>query len=108
LFGKEGMAFLRALSLPENYKIALEGYLSVLEMMRHEIRVTSRKVQQVAKEDGDAVLLMTIPGVGFYSALLIKVKSGMLSVFPQQNRYPPMLVPYPLSTPMGIPATMGT
>ena len=34
LFGKAGMAFLHSLSLPENYKIALEGYLSVLETVR--------------------------------------------------------------------------
>ena len=27
LFGKEGMAFLHSLCVPENYKIALEGYL---------------------------------------------------------------------------------
>ncbi len=31
LFGEEGMAFLQSLALPENYKIALEGYLTVLE-----------------------------------------------------------------------------
>ena len=42
LFGKEGMAFLYSLSLPENYKIAFEGYLSVLETVRHEIRVASK------------------------------------------------------------------
>ena len=44
LFGKEGMAFLYSLSLPENYKIALEGYLSVLETLRHEIRLASKRV----------------------------------------------------------------
>jgi transposase len=32
LFGKQGMAFLRSLTLAESYKIALEGYLTVLEM----------------------------------------------------------------------------
>ena len=34
LFGKEGMAFLHFLSLSENYKMALEGYLSVLDNIR--------------------------------------------------------------------------
>ena len=29
LFGKAGMAFLHSLSLPENYRIALAGYLTV-------------------------------------------------------------------------------
>ena len=65
------MAFLHSLSLPENYTIALEGYLSVLETVRHEIRSVSKKVQQLAEDDQDSMLLMTIPGVGYYSALLI-------------------------------------
>jgi len=34
LFGKEGMTFLRSLTLPENYKIAVEGYLTVPNVVR--------------------------------------------------------------------------
>jgi len=64
LFGKEGMAFLHSLSLPENYRIALEGYLSVLDKVRREIRIASKRVQQLAEEDRDAMILMTIPGMG--------------------------------------------
>lgn len=45
LFCKEGMAFLRSLSLPDNYKIALERYLSVLDTVRGEIRIASKRVQ---------------------------------------------------------------
>lgn len=44
LFGKEGMAFLHSLVLPENYRIALEGYLAVLDAARQEIRIASKKV----------------------------------------------------------------
>ncbi len=76
LFGKEGMAFLHSLSLPENYRIAFEGYLSVLDNVRREIRIASKRVQQLAEEDRDALLLVTIPGVGYYSALLIKSEIG--------------------------------
>ncbi len=70
LFGKEGMAFLHSLSLSENYKMALEGYLSVLDNVRGEIRIASKRVQQLAEADRDVMLLMTIPGMGSYSALL--------------------------------------
>jgi len=86
LFGKAGMAFLRALPLPENYKIALEGYLNVLDTVREEIKSVSRKVQQVAEQDLDAMLLMTIPGVGYYSALLIKSEIGDVKRFPSAKR----------------------
>ena len=46
---REGMAFLHSLPLPENYEIALEGYLMVLEAVRDEIKRASRKVQQLAE-----------------------------------------------------------
>jgi len=86
LFGKAGMAFLYSLSLPENYTIALEGYLSVLETVRHEIRSASKKVQQLAEDDQDSVLLMSIPGVGYYSALLIKSEIGDVKRFPSAKQ----------------------
>jgi transposase len=86
LFGKEGMAFLGSLSLPENYKIALEGYLSVLDTVRQEIKVASRRVQRLAEEDRDAMLLMTVPGVGYYSALLIKSEIGDVKRFPSAKQ----------------------
>jgi hypothetical protein len=53
LFGREGMVFLRSLALPENYRIALEEYLAILDAVR-----------QLAEQDHDSLLLMTIPGMG--------------------------------------------
>ena len=81
LFGKEGMTFLHSLALPENYKVALEGYLTILEVVRKEIQLVSKKVQQLAEEDRDTVLLMTIPGMGYYSALLTKSEIGEVKRF---------------------------
>jgi transposase len=86
LFGKAGMAFLHSLSIPENYKIALEGYLSVLETLRDEIRGVSKRVRQLAEDDQDSRLLMTIPGVGYYSALLIKSEIGDVRRFPSAKQ----------------------
>jgi transposase len=86
LFGKAGITFLHSLALPENYKIALEGYLTVLDTVRDEIKRASAKVQQLAEEDHDAMLLMTIPGVGYYSALLIKSEIGDVKRFPSAKQ----------------------
>ncbi|GAH29132.1 unnamed protein product [marine sediment metagenome] len=74
LFGKEGMIFLRSLPLADNYKIALEGYLSILDNVRREIRVASKRIQKLADADRDSTLPMTIPGMGCYSVLLTKDK----------------------------------
>ncbi len=76
------MAFLYSLSLPQSYKIALEGYFCVLETVRREIKSVSKKVQQLAEEDGDSIPLMTIPGVGYYNVFLIKSEIGDVKRFP--------------------------
>jgi transposase len=81
LFGKQGMAFLHSLTLAENYKIALEGYLTVLDAVREEIRAASKKVQKLAEENREALLLMTIPGMGYYSALLTTSEIGDVKRF---------------------------
>ena len=81
LFGKEGMVFLHSLTIPENYKIALEGYLAVLDTVRREIRAASKKVQELAEENHDALLLMGIPGMGYYSALLTASEIGDVKRF---------------------------
>jgi transposase len=86
LFGKAGMAFLRSLLLPENHKITLERYLHVLDTVREEIKSVSRRAQQVAEKDHDATQLMTIPGVGYDSALLIKSEIGDVKRFPSAKR----------------------
>ena len=80
------MTFLHSISLPENYKIALDGYLSVLDNVRREIRIASKRVQQLAEEDRDAMLLMTIPGMGYYSALLTKSEIGYVRRFPSTKQ----------------------
>ena len=86
LFGKQGMAFLHSLCLAENYKIALEGYIAVLDAVRREIREVSRRVEQLAEDNPDAVLLMTIPGMGYYSALLTTSEIGNVRRFPSAKQ----------------------
>jgi transposase len=53
----------------------------VLDAVRVEIRAASKKVQQLAEEDRDALLLMSIPGMGYYSALLTTSEIGDVKRF---------------------------
>ena len=91
---------MHSLCLPDNYKMALKGYLSILESVKREIQVASREIQLLAKEDQDAMVLMTVPGVGYYTALLIKSEIGDVRRFPSAKQlcsyaglaiYPPFL-----------------
>ena len=63
----------------------------MLETVRREIQVPSRRVQRVAQKGRDARLLMTVPSMGYHTAILMKAKSGMSSVFYRRDKYAPML-----------------
>jgi len=86
LFGKEGKDFLCSLPLPEIYRMALDGYLSVLDQLEQQIKVVNKKIAVSAKDDEDARLLVAIPGVGYYSALLIKSEIGDINRFPSAKQ----------------------
>jgi transposase len=66
LFGKQGKAFLDVLSLSETYRMALDGYLSVLDEPGQQIKAMNKRIVVSAQDDEEARLLMTIPGVGLF------------------------------------------
>ncbi|MGC9117349.1 MAG: transposase, partial [Conexivisphaera sp.] len=53
--------------------------------MGEEIEKVSRRIKEEAIEDEDARLLMTIPGISYYSALLIAGEIGDISRFPDSD-----------------------
>ena len=59
----------------------IECYLRIIEVLNDEIRCLSRQLLRLARDDEDVRLLMTIPGVGYYLALLIKAEIGDISRF---------------------------
>jgi transposase len=60
----------------------INGYLHLIESLDSEIKDVSKKIMTLAKEDEMASLLMTIPGIGYYSALLIVSEIGDITRFP--------------------------
>jgi len=56
-------------------------YLRVIEVLNGEIRRLNFELKCLASLDEDVRLLMTIPGVGYYTALLIKAEVGDVSRF---------------------------
>jgi transposase len=82
LFGKQGRLFLSSLSLHEVYQMALDGYLSVMDELEREIKAVDERIVVSSEDDEDVRLLMTIPGVGYHNALLIKSEIGDINRFP--------------------------
>lgn len=66
IFTQDGRRHLRSLQID-----AVDDYLDTIEFLDGKIGELDRKVRELAEKDGYARLLVTIPGVSYYSALLI-------------------------------------
>ena len=81
LFTKQGVAWLHGLKLEP-----IECYLRVMGPLSEEIKKLSLELKCIADDDEDVELLMTIPGVGYYTALLVKAEVGDISRFSTGER----------------------
>jgi transposase len=85
LFGKAGMAFLKQIKLRESYRQSIDGYLTIIKQINIQISDVSKDIDQIAKFDNQAQILMSISGIGAYSALLILSEIGDVSRFHHEN-----------------------
>jgi transposase len=81
LFTRKGVAWLHALELEP-----VESYLRVLAPLDAEIQQLSTYLRRLAEADEAVRLLMTIPGVGYYTALLVKAEVGEVNRFRDGDR----------------------
>jgi len=81
LFTRKGVEWLHGLCFEP-----VESYLRVLKPLDDEIKLVSKQLRGLAGKDEDVKLLMTIPGIGYYSALLVKSEIGDISRFPFGDR----------------------
>ena len=67
----EGREFLKELSLPLAWDTLLESYLDVIERLTEGIRELDETIEKRAGSLKQTQLLMTIPGVSYYTALTV-------------------------------------
>lgn len=60
----------------------VEGYMRIIDSLNLEIHEASKRICNEALNDESARLLMTIPGISFYSALLLVSEIGDVGRFP--------------------------
>ena len=77
LWSKPGLVWLHGLDLAP-----IESYLRLIDGLSEEISLLSGELKGEAKVDEDVKLLMTVPGIGYYSALLVKSEIGDIGRFP--------------------------
>ena len=81
LYGKAGMEWLNNLELRDVYRQEMDRYLETLKHLNEQVDKISKIIENTAKLDFDCKLLMTIPGISYYSALMIKSEIGDISRF---------------------------
>jgi transposase len=60
----------------------LDGYIRIAELATELIREITTKIKEVVSVTPQAQLLMTVPGISYYSALLILSEIGQIERFP--------------------------
>jgi transposase len=77
----KGRAFLEELSLSAPWDGLLSSYLSVIDTLTEEIEQLDERIEDRAAVLDETQLLMTIPGISHYSALVIYAELGEIDRF---------------------------
>lgn len=80
-FGKAGMEYLYSIDLPVEERVAMDNYLSFIDFLDKKIEESDEIVEMLCKENPLANLLTSMPGIGYYSALLIMSEIGDIRRF---------------------------
>ena len=86
LFGRKGMEFLRNLELKGYDRYRLQSYLGIVESLVQEREKTDNKISQLCKLDEYAMLLTSIKGIRYYSAMVIVSEIGNIKRFPNPKK----------------------
>jgi len=76
LFGIEGMRFLKDINLSDSNKYNLESYLNIIKTLQKELKQITKKIETLCKVNKQAMLLTSIKGVSYYSAMVIYTEIG--------------------------------
>ena len=86
IFGKKALRYLKHLKLRPCYRVGLDGYLRLAELFTILIAEVTENIKEIVKDNPQATLLTSIPGISYYSALLILSEIGDVSRFPSARK----------------------
>jgi transposase len=76
LWKKENIAWLKGLE-----SLEIDNFLGIYDFLRDKEKVTLKKIKKTAIMNEDIMLLKTIPGVGYFGAVMIYEEIGDISRF---------------------------
>jgi len=86
VFGMGGMKFLKTVTLPDSARYNLDSYLNIVETLTHEKTQITKKIETLCKNNQQAMLLTSIPGISYYSAMTIITETGDITRFPNSKK----------------------
>src|SRR5574342_451740 len=86
ILGKKSQQWLRSLTFRSCYGQEIDGYLRLATVLSTLIAEITQTIKQLVAESAQAQLLMTIPGISYYSALLILSEIGEIERFASAKR----------------------
>lgn len=86
-FGVGGMRWLRGLEMEPVDRCILDTHLRHVECLNDEIGGLDSWIASRAMESEDALLLMTLTGIDYYSAMLIACEIGDIERFPSPKNF---------------------
>jgi transposase len=86
IFGKKALVYLKGLKLRDCYKQSIDGYIRLAETLNVLIQEITDTIERIVHNNPEAQLLMSIPGISYYSALLIVSEIGDIQRFPSGRK----------------------
>lgn len=86
LFTAKGTAWLDAQKIPDHYAASMRTYRKVLTELSVHISEAEKIVEKAANGMEEARLLMTIPGIGRLTALVLMAEIGDIGRFPSPGK----------------------
>lgn len=86
IFGKKALVYLKGLTLRDCYKQSIDGYIRLAETLNALIEEITETIERIVQNNPQAQLLISIPGISYYSALLIVSEIGEIHRFPTARK----------------------
>jgi transposase len=87
LYGKEGMAWLRVVSLPDPDGRLLAEDLKLLDVLRDQISTTNGLLKELAASDKAVHWLASLPGIGTFFSVLIRYEVDDIRRFRDPKKF---------------------
>ena len=87
LFGKAGLEFLHTVTLPDVFRLELNGYTNLLEHLKESIDAVALVIKNSCATSPMASRLSNVPGLGNFSALLLAAEIADINRFPSVKKF---------------------